>query len=233
MNASIPVIAIDGPSGTGKGTVSGYLANWLGWHFLDSGALYRVLALAANKQKINPDQTDKLENLARTFNIVFQRQSDTEIIVLDNIDITSDVRSETAGNEASVLAKIPAVRAGLLERQRAFRQAPGLVADGRDMGTVVFPDADLKIFLTASVEERARRRYKQLKEKGFDVNLARLSAEIAERDNRDSQRTVSPLRPANDAVTIDTTDLDINEVILRISELVRSRFPDSPELPLR
>ena len=233
MNPDIPVIAIDGPGGTGKGTVSGHLANWLGWHFLDSGALYRVLAIAAKQQRIGAEQPSQLEKLASQFDVVFKRQQDGETIFLNNQDVTADVRNEVTGNDASVLARIPEVRAGLLERQHQFRQPPGLVADGRDMGTVVFPDAQLKIFMTASVEERARRRYKQLKQKGFDVNLARLSVEITERDNRDSQRTVSPLRPASDAVTIDTTDLDINEVILRISDLVRARFPDSPELPIR
>ena len=229
---NVPVITVDGPSGTGKGTLSSYLSHWLGWHFLDSGALYRVLALAAQRNSVNLDDKEGLVKLAEQLDVSFPRTpGNTESVILQGEDVSQEIRTETCGNAASCLAALPEVRQALLARQQAFRKLPGLVADGRDMGTVVFPDAGVKIYLTASADERAQRRYKQLKEKGFDVNLAQLSVEITERDARDSQRTVSPLRPADDATIIDTTNLSIEDVIHRVSILVSNHFPDSPQLP--
>jgi CMP/dCMP kinase len=231
MEAKVPVITVDGPSGTGKGTLSSYLADWLGWHFLDSGALYRVLALAAERHNIDPEDIASLADLGRNLDVIFKQSASGEgnSVILEGDEVTNQIRTESCGNSASRIAALPEVRAALLDRQHGFRKPPGLVADGRDMGTVVFPDAGLKIYLTASVEERARRRYKQLKEKGFDVNLPQLSVEITERDARDSQRTVSPLRPADDAAVIDTTHLNIEDVIDRVKVLVRDRFPGITE----
>jgi cytidylate kinase len=231
MATEIPVITVDGPGGTGKGTLSSYLADWLGWHFLDSGALYRVLALAAERHNIGPEDIDDLTDLGRNLNVIFKQSASAEgnSVILEGDEVTNQIRTESCGNSASRIAALPEVRQALLDRQHGFRKPPGLVADGRDMGTVVFPDARLKIYLTASVEERARRRYKQLKEKGFDVNLPQLSVEITERDARDSQRTVSPLRPADDAAVIDTTHLNIEDVIDRVKDLVRDRFPGITE----
>jgi cytidylate kinase len=228
-----PVITVDGPSGTGKGTLASKLAHWLGWHFLDSGAIYRVLALAAQQHKVNIEDEDTLAALARRLDVDFLNTGPgREInVILDGKDVGQDVRTENCGNLASRLAPLPKVRAALLERQRRFRQPPGLVADGRDMGTVVFPDAIVKIYLTAAPQERAQRRHKQLKEKGFDVNLAQLSVEITERDARDSQRSVSPLRPADDAAVIDTTNLTPEEVLRCVSMLVSQRLPGCPERP--
>jgi cytidylate kinase len=231
MATEIPVITVDGPGGTGKGTLSSYLADWLCWHFLDSGALYRVLALAAERHNIGPEDIDDLTDLGRNLNVIFKQSASAEgnSVILEGDEVTNQIRTESCGNSASRIAALPEVRQALLDRQHGFRKLPGLVADGRDMGTVVFPDARLKIYLTASVEERARRRYKQLKEKGFDVNLPQLSVEITERDARDSQRTVSPLRPADDAAVIDTTHLNIEDVIDRVKNLVRDRFPGITE----
>lgn len=231
MVTEIPVITVDGPGGTGKGTLSVYLADWLCWHFLDSGALYRVLALAAERHNIGPEDIDDLTDLGRNLNVIFKQSASAEgnSVILEGDEVTNQIRTESCGNSASRIAALPEVRQALLDRQHGFRKLPGLVADGRDMGTVVFPDARLKIYLTASVEERARRRYKQLKEKGFDVNLPQLSVEITERDARDSQRTVSPLRPADDAAVIDTTHLNIEDVIDRVKNLVRDRFPGITE----
>lgn len=227
MSEEIPVITVDGPSGTGKGTLCCNLANWLGWHLLDSGALYRVLALAAQQQAIAMEDETELANLAQGINVEFRISANHENIDvwLDEKDVSQLIRSEECGKNASMLAAYSPVRKSLLSRQHKFRQPPGLVADGRDMGTVVFKDAGLKIYLTASPEERALRRHKQLKQKGFSVNLAQLSADIAERDTRDSQRTISPLRPAQDAVVIDTTNLSIEGVNERIRDLVRERMP--------
>ena len=229
----IPVITVDGPSGTGKGTLARSLAGWLGWHFLDSGALYRVLALAAREHNVDSQDEDSLAALARRLDVDFQQAGPgREInVVLNGKDVEQDIRTESCGNLASRLASLPGIRAALLDRQRQFRQPPGLVADGRDMGTVVFPDARVKIYLTASPPERAQRRHKQLKEKGFDVNLAQLSEEITERDARDSQRSVSPLRPADDAAVIDTTNLTPEDVLREVSMLVRQRLPGCPEQP--
>lgn len=233
MISPVPVITVDGPSGTGKGTLSSYLANWLQWHFLDSGALYRVLALAAERHGMLLEDARGLADLAVQLDVAFYHKADSDqtSVILEGAEVNQRIRSETCGNAASKLAALPEVRKALLARQQAFRQPPGLVADGRDMGTVVFPDAPLKIYLTASPEERTRRRHKQLKGKGFDVSLPRLSVEITERDARDTQRTVSPLRPADDAAVIDTTNLAIADVIRQVSILVKQRFPDSPDLP--
>ena len=225
----IPVITVDGPSGTGKGTVCSHLANWLSWNFLDSGALYRILAVAAEKHHIETNNEAAIAELAKSLDVVFQRpQPGKDVTVIyEGDDISQQIRTEECGNFASQIAILHSVRAALLERQRKFRQLPGLVADGRDMGTVVFVDAPLKIYLIASAEERAKRRYKQLKQKGFDVNLPRLAADIAERDTRDSQRTISPLKPAEDAIVVDTTVMDISEVIKKIENLVQETLPDA------
>ena len=220
--SQVPVITIDGPSGSGKGTVAQILATELGWHFLDSGALYRILAYAAQQRGIPLDDQAKLADLALTLPVTFST-TDAKIS-LDGIDIKDEIRTEAAGNAASQVAVIPAVRTALLARQRAFQLAPGLVADGRDMGTVVFPEAPVKVFLTASAEERARRRYNQLIEKGLDANLPTLVADIAERDQRDTTRTVAPLVPALDAVIVDTSDLDIAQTVTRVRNLVRQRL---------
>jgi len=226
MNKSEPpVVTIDGPSGSGKGTVSQIVAGRLGWHFLDSGALYRLLALAAERHAVGAGQEGALATLAADLDVEFAAGAGGggARVLLEGEDVTQAMRSEACGNAASRLAALPVVRAALLERQRAFRGPPGLVADGRDMGTVVFPGAGLKIFLTASAEERAKRRYKQLKQKGMDVNLARILDEIASRDERDSGRAVAPMRPAQDAVVLDTTTLTIDEVVERVLDLCRER----------
>jgi cytidylate kinase len=220
-----PVIAIDGPSGSGKGTVSRRVAAALGWHLLDSGALYRLVALAGYKAGLPTGDEERHAALARGLDIRFEvDEAGAERVLLDGQDVTRAIRSEQAGNAASRVAAWPAVRSALFERQRGFMQAPGLVADGRDMGSVVFPDSQLKIFLTASAEERARRRHKQLKEKGLSVNLAALSAEIAERDRRDATREVAPLVACEDAVVIDSTELDIDAVVDKVLSLARERF---------
>ena len=221
MTDIIPVIAIDGPSGSGKGTISRLLANELGWQFLDSGALYRLTALAAQLHTISFDDEEGLETLAAHLDVQFV--SDDEgletNIFLEGEEVSDTIRSEECGNNASKVASIQRVRDALLERQRAFRQAPGLVADGRDMGTVVFPDAELKIFLTASLEERAARRYKQLNDKGLGGSLHALLDELAVRDERDKARAAAPLKPAADAVTVDTTDIGVNEVMAEVRSL--------------
>ena len=224
-NHPAPVITIDGPSASGKGTISARVAQALDWQMLDSGALYRLVAYAALKQNIPLDDINELEALARDLDVRFVASSEGRdgVIYLDDENVTQAIRTERCGNAASTVAAIPAVRAALLERQRAFQQLPGLVADGRDMGTVVFPGADLKIFLTASAEERAKRRYKQLMEKGVSVNLADLFDEIAKRDQRDSQRSAAPLKAADDAIELDTTHMTISEVVDRILTLYRSR----------
>ena len=226
----IPVIAVDGPSGTGKGTLCLFLAHWLGWHLLDSGALYRVLAYAALARGWSLDDEAGLAGLAEGLAVSFNQGPGGIRVLLDGKeDITGAIRTEESGNAASKVAAKQAVREALLARQRAFRKAPGLIADGRDMGTVVFPDAQLKVFLTASAQERASRRYKQLKEQGISVNLPRLSVEISERDARDMGRALSPLIPAADAIVIDSTDLDAGAVCGQVSELVRQIFPGIPE----
>ena len=215
--AKIPVITIDGPSGSGKGTISLRLARQLGLHFLDSGALYRVLALAARQANIDLQDEAALAALAGELDVSFPAGDACEgKIMLSGQDVSRDIRSETCGNDASRVAALRSVRSALLDRQRSFRQPPGLVADGRDMGTVVFPDALVKVFLTASPEERAKRRYNQLKEKGISANLESLVNEVAERDHRDSTRALSPLRPADDAHILDTSHLDIEQSLDRV-----------------
>jgi len=226
MSEHAPVIAIDGPGGSGKGTISQRLARELGWAFLDSGALYRLLALAARHHGIALDNEAALVTLAAHLDVEFQSGQAGEAgrILLEGEDVSDAIRTEAAGDDASQVAALPGVREALLERQRAFRTSPGLVADGRDMGTVVFPDAELKIFLTASAEERARRRHKQLKDKGMGVSLSALVAEIAARDARDAGRSVSPMKPAAEAVVLDTSELDIEQVMDRVRDLCRKRL---------
>jgi cytidylate kinase len=216
-----PVVTIDGPSGSGKGTIARRLAQQLGWHFLDSGALYRVLGLAVERRGLDPGRRDAVGRLAEKLDVRFQE----ERIFLGPSDVTEAIRTEAAAALASELAALPEARAGLLARQRSFARAPGLVADGRDMGSVVFPAAEVKIFLTATPEERARRRYKQLKEKGFDGSLTDLAEQIRERDERDRERSVAPLRPAPDALEVESTGLSIEEVLERVLARVRQAVP--------
>lgn len=224
MPNEIPVLTIDGPSGSGKGTISLAVAKRLGWHYLDSGALYRAVGVAAGWADLDLDDAGALVRCTFDTDIGFRDDARGELRVLVNgHDATDELRTETAGAAASAIAAIPAVRAALKDRQRAFRQAPGLVADGRDMGTVIFPDAGIKVFLTASAEERAERRYKQLKDKGVSVTLDGLLREILARDARDANRAVAPLRPAEDAVRIDTTGLGIEAVVERVLALVPGR----------
>lgn len=216
-DAQAAVIAIDGPSGSGKGTISRAVARALGWHFLDSGALYRAIGLAAVRAGCDLDDPQALARLALEADIRFEdRGLEEPRIWLGTEDIGGAIRSEEAGQAASKVASLGPVRAALFERQRAFRRPPGLVADGRDMGTVVFRDADLKVFLTASAEERARRRHKQLSEKGIDAMLPALLREIEERDRRDTTRAVAPLKPAEDARIIDSTSQSIDEVVAQV-----------------
>ncbi len=216
MANSLPIVAIDGPTGSGKGTISRQLARMLGWHLLDSGALYRLVALAAVEEGISIDDSVRLVETAVTMDIGFSSAEDDERIFFNGIDVTAQIRTEKHGGVASKLASQPAVRLALLERQRAFVQVPGLVADGRDMGSVVFPDALLKVFLTATPDERAKRRHNQLKEKGIDVSLPALSREIAERDERDVNRKVAPLKPAEGARILDSTGMTPNQVVARL-----------------
>src|SRR5882724_6150546 len=221
----VPVMTIDGPSGSGKGTVSRAAARALGWALLDSGALYRLVALAGRQAGVRLDNGPELARLAQAADIGFGPGGSGEGLVWHNgADVTGAIRTEEAGNDASRVAAIPLVRAALLERQRRFAVPPGLVADGRDMGTVVFPGAEVKIFLTASAAERALRRYKQLKEKGVAATLAALSKEIAERDQRDITRAVSPLVASADAVLLDTTGMPVDAVVERVLGFVRNRL---------
>jgi cytidylate kinase len=218
----VPVITIDGPSGSGKGTVSRAVAKALGWSLLDSGALYRLVALAGRRASVSLSDGAALGQLASRIDIRFDsNESGDEVVWLDGQDATRAIRTEEAGGDASRVAALGEVRAALLDRQRRFAVPPGLVADGRDMGTVIFPRARVKIFLTASPAERAHRRYKQLKEKGVAANLAALSLEIAERDRRDSTRTASPLVASADATVLDTTGMSVDEVIGRILGIAR------------
>lgn len=229
MSEPAPVVTIDGPSGSGKGTISRAVAQRVGWHLLDSGALYRLVAHAGSDQGLDSGDVDGHARLAEGMQVVFGVAADgSERVMLGGRDVTQAIRTETAGQGASRVAAWPAVRAALLARQRAFARPPGLVADGRDMGTVVFPGARLKVYLTASPEERALRRYKQLNDKGSGVSLSALSREIAERDARDSTRAVAPLVPAPDAQVIDSTGLSIEEVISRVLELGACRSLWSP-----
>jgi len=221
----VPVVTIDGPSGSGKGTVSRAAAKNLGWALLDSGALYRLVALGARRTGIDLNDALGLARLAQQLDIRFDSTpGGEEIVWLAGQDVTHDIRTESAGSDASRVAALPAVRSALLERQRRFAVAPGLVADGRDMGTVVFPDAAVKFFLTASADERAARRYKQLKEKGVAATLAALSKEIAERDRRDITRSASPLVASEGAVLLDTTGMSVDAVVERVLGVVRERL---------
>jgi cytidylate kinase len=218
---NVPVITLDGPSGTGKGTICHLLANHLQWHVLDSGSIYRVLALTLQRRQIALDNIVEIVQLAHALNLRFETGENLESrALLDNEDVFDAIRSEACGQDASKIAAIPEVRTALLARQRAFAQLPGLVTDGRDMGTVVFPEAFLKIFLFATDEVRAKRRYFQLKEKGIDVTLAQVVDELSKRDARDSTRLCAPLKPAEDAVILDTSELNIDQVFARILKLL-------------
>ena len=222
MNMDIPVITIDGPTASGKGTICRMVAEKLNWHILDSGALYRLVALSAMKKNVPFDAEKQLAAEARALDIRFEvshSDLDNTLVFLNNQDVTDEIRREECGNIASKVAVLPSVREALLDRQRAFRTPPGLVADGRDMGTVVFPQAILKIFLTASAEERANRRYKQLKDKGIDVNLGDLFAEVLQRDERDTKRAAAPLVPAEDAHQLDTTEMSPSDVVDHVIQI--------------
>jgi len=221
---SIPIVTIDGPSSSGKGTISRIVAARVGWNLLDSGALYRLVALGGLMRHLDPDDVEQHVAVARSMKVQFGSVgAGEEHVTLDGQDVTRKIRTEEAGAGASRVAAWPAVRAALTDRQRAFAEPPGLVADGRDMGTVIFPGARLKVFLTATAEERAQRRHKQLIEKGSAASLAALSREIAERDLRDSTRQVAPLKPAPDAQLLDSTGLGIDAVVERVLSLGRER----------
>lgn len=227
MTAPVPpVVAIDGPSASGKGAISRRVAAKLGFHLLDSGALYRIAGLMALRKGLVLENGPDVAKMLSELDISFESDGVSETVIrVNGDDVTTDVRLESTGELASRVAAQPEVRSALIGFQRSFRKWPGLVADGRDMGSVIFPDAQAKLFLTASPEERARRRHKQLKEKGISVNLAALSAEIAERDHRDRTRSVSPLRPAPDAEELDTTPLDIEQVVSRVLAFVEKKMP--------
>lgn len=219
---SHPVLTIDGPSGSGKGSITQLVAQKLGWHILDSGALYRLTALSALQHDVSFEDEEALADIAQNLAVEFLPSSAGEPVrvMLEGRDVTQDLRLEETGNNASKVAVLPAVRQALLQRQRDFRQSPGLVADGRDMGTVVFPDAPYKVYMTASAQARAERRYQQLKAQGEDVRIATLLQEIEERDARDMGRKAAPLKPADDAVMIDTTELSIDEVLAKVLSVV-------------
>ena len=230
-----PILTVDGPSGSGKGTIVQHVAQRLGWHMLDSGALYRLVAFGSQNNQLAFENEDDIANYAANLDVEFKlvdidsSQSDggntQELqIILEGQVVGAELRTETTGNAASKVAAMPKVREALFQRQRDFRQQPGLVADGRDMGTTIFPEAKAKVFLTASAEERAQRRYKQLKLKGIDGNLAALLKDINERDERDSQRSASPLKPADDAVQIDTSNLSIEQVVEQVLAICNKAF---------
>ena len=224
MTSQAPVIAIDGPSASGKGTVAYKVAAALGFHFLDSGALYRLVALAALDRGLLLENASDIASTALNLNVKFLKDT----VCMDGRDVNNAIRDERVSAAASKVAALPPVRSALLERQRAFRQPPGLVADGRDMGSVVFPDAELKIFLTARPEERAQRRYKQLMGKGLSANMDALLQEILERDRRDSERAVAPLQKVADAVELDTTRLSVDQAVARVLALYKERAPKAP-----
>ena len=224
MSTEVPVITIDGPSGSGKGTICQLLAAKLGFHYLDSGALYRLLGAAARRHGVALDDVESLSVLAAHLDIVFETDGSGDVKVrLEGEDVSREIRTEEAGADASVVAAIPAVREALLQRQRVFAQNPGLVADGRDMGTVVFPEARVKVFLDASPEERAGRRYRQLLEKGESVTLGALVEQVRDRDQRDRNRSVSPLVPADDAVVVDSSSMTIEQVLDSVLTAVAQR----------
>jgi cytidylate kinase len=221
----IPVLTIDGPSGSGKGTISRAVADRLGWHYLDSGAIYRAVGLAAAWENVDLSDAEAVAQCAARTEIRFETAESGELhVIVNGKDATRQLRMETAGAAASAIAAHPPVRAALVDLQHRFRRLPGLVADGRDMGTVIFPDAAYKVFLTASAEERAKRRHKQLKEKGVSVNLDSLLHEIAARDERDAGRAVAPLKPADDAVVVDSTGTPITEVIERVLSVLPEKL---------
>ncbi|WP_395343343.1 (d)CMP kinase [Ningiella sp. W23] len=224
VSSRIPIITIDGPSGAGKGTLSAMLAEAYQMNFLDSGAIYRVLSVAATHHQIAFDDEEGLVPLASGLDVSFETFDTQSRIILEGEDVTDDIRTEEVGAGASKVAVIPRVREALLRRQRGFAQTPGLVADGRDMGTVVFQDADAKIFLTASAEARAQRRYEQLKDKGHDVKLSRLLLDIQARDERDQNRSAAPLRPAKDALIIDSSELSIVQVFEKAKEYIDTKL---------
>ncbi|WP_028469738.1 (d)CMP kinase [Neptunomonas japonica] len=223
VNTSVPVITVDGPSGSGKGTVCRLLAEKLEWRLLDSGALYRLTALAASHHGVSIDDVEALVVLAAHLDVQFSTRDDGVQIVLEGEEVTQAIRNENIGNDASKIAAIGPVRQALLERQRAFAELPGLIADGRDMGTVVFPTATLKVYLDASVQERASRRYNQLINKGLDASLEVILEDLQERDTRDMNRSVAPLKPASDAMILDSTSMSIEEVLSAVLEEVRHK----------
>ncbi|GAA0287268.1 (d)CMP kinase [Psychrosphaera haliotis] len=224
MEQSIPVITIDGPSGAGKGTVCRLLAQRLGWEILDSGAIYRVLALASIHHQVDPSDEESLIPLAAHLDVQFQSTDNSSQIILEGEEVTLSIRNEEVGGVASKIASLPRVREALLRRQRAFKQLPGLIADGRDMGTVVFPDAEVKVFLTASAEERADRRFKELKEKGHDVKIGDLLNDIKARDERDTNRSVAPMVAAEGAICIDSTTVSAQEVYEQLIQVIEKTF---------
>lgn len=232
MSSDSPVITVDGPSGVGKGTVSFLLAQMMGWHLLESGTLYRVLALAAKQRGINLDDEEGLSYLANYLDVCFEtpKEGERARVILEGQDCTDVICTESIGSQASQVSQFDQVRSALLKRQRDFEQPPGLIAEGRDMGTVVFPNALMRFFLVASAEERAKRRFKQLKEKGINVKMDDLKQEIAQRDERDTNRAAAPLKPADDAIMIDTTGLSVEEVIFRvqaeINQVMTVDWPD-------
>jgi len=224
MPSQSPVITVDGPSGAGKGTLCMLLADKLGFHLLDSGAIYRVLALAAIHHGVDTESEDALVPLATHLDVQFIAEGDLVKVILEGEDVSGELRKEETGMAASKVAALPRVREALLRRQRAFSAAPGLVADGRDMGTVVFPEAEVKVFLDASAEERATRRLKQLQQKGLDVRFDDLLSEIQERDDRDRNRPVAPLRPAEDALVLDSTSMNIEQVVEKALHYIESKL---------
>ncbi|WP_342221090.1 (d)CMP kinase [Candidatus Fukatsuia endosymbiont of Tuberolachnus salignus] len=224
MTVIVPVITVDGPSGVGKGTLCNALAELLKWHLLDSGTIYRVLALAASHHQLDINTEEALVPIAANLDVCFVSNNKQLQVILEGEDVSNEIRTEAIGNRASQIATFPRIREALLRRQREFRKKPGLIADGRDMGTVVFPDAPVKIFLSASVEECARRRTLQLQEKGFNVNFERLLVDIQERDNRDRNRSVAPLVPAADALVLDATKMSIEQVFTESLAYIRKKI---------